>query len=138
MLADADPVSVPDCLLSDARNGAGFAARALVVDQGLVGRGPVLLVAHLHGDQQPDQSAHDAAGRDGSSSAADDERDDAADDGVHLLPATSWIEFVLRGQQSHYDCAAGGDEPDTSGARNARDDGEAGAEEGEVKKLLAF
>ena len=131
MLANADSVSVSDCVLPDAGDGAGFAACALVVDSGLVGARSVLFVADCDGDQHVcDAADYAAAGGDGSAATEDDDVDDADHDGIFLLEFRGGVEFVLRGKQFDSDGAAGGDEQDQAGTRDAGDAGEAGAEEG--------
>ena len=90
---------------------------------------PSILVADLHGREHAGDAEDDAAGRHGSGAAENDDRDDAADDGLHLLPAARGLESVLCGSQRDSDRAASGDEPDVAGPRDARDDGEARAEE---------
>src|SRR5215831_2961121 len=133
MPAYADSVPVPHCLLPDAGNGARSPSRALSLDSRPLGRRTITLYpAHPDGGQQFDQSAHDAASRHGPGAAANDERDDAADDGLHLLPPASWIEFVLRRQQPDYDWPTDGHEPDALGERNAGDDGQACSKERQV------
>ena len=52
--------------------------------------------ADSHGRQHAGDAEDDAAGRHGSGAAENDDRDDAADDGLHLLPPGGRTEFVLR------------------------------------------
>src|ERR1700756_4918630 len=66
MFADADPDAVSVCLLQNAGDSAGSAARPLAMDQRSVGGRSDFHIADPDGDQQPGHTENDTAGRHGS------------------------------------------------------------------------
>ena len=85
-----------------------------------------------HGGQHVPGAEDDAAGGHGPGAAAHDDGDDAADDGLHLLPAGGRVEPLLRPEQFDYDRPASGDESNRAGPRDAGTGGQEGEEEGQV------
>src|ERR1017187_6741700 len=132
MSATADPDAVPVCLLPDAECGDGLAACAVDVGPRSFGARSFAHSAGRDHYHHAGDAAHDTAGGDGSGTAEDDECDDAGNAGDHELEPACRVGIILVRRTGDRDRAAGGDESHVAGARDARDDGEAGAEEGEI------
>src|SRR5450631_184044 len=132
MSAAADPDAVSVCVLSDAQRGDGSAACAVDVDSRSFGARSMAHFAGCDYRDHADHAAHDAAGGHGSGAAEDDEHHDAGYAGPHELEPAGRVGLVLVRGAVDWDRAAVGDESHIAGARDARDDGEAGAEEREI------
>src|SRR6266481_1383266 len=139
MSAAGDPDAVSVCVLPDAKCRHGSASCAVDVDSRSFGARSVAHSAGCDHHYDANYAADDAAGGHGSGAAEDDEHHDAGHAGPHELEPASRVGVVLVRRPVDRDCAAGGDEPHGAGARDARDDGEAGEEEREISFwLLAF
>src|SRR5579863_6185022 len=137
MSSATDSVPISHRLLPNAGRRARSAPCALALGERSLGARPLFHPAHPDGGEYVCDAAHDAAGRDGSGAAENDELVDACDDGLHFLQSAGGIKSVLRGNQFDFDAAAVSDEPHQAGPRNARDNGKARAQERKVKWLLA-
>ena len=84
-----------------------------------------------------DHAAHDAPGGNGSGATENDERHDARDAGDHELESAGGVGAVLVCGPIDWNRAASGYESHIARARDARDDGEAGAKEREVAEAIS-
>ena len=132
MFAAGDSDAVSFCVLSHAECGDGFAACAVDVGARSFSARSVAYLAGRNYCDDADHAAHDAAGGDGSSAAEDDECDDAGNAGDYELEFAGGAGTVLVRGTADWNRAAIGHESHVTGARDAGDDGEAGAEEGEI------
>src|ERR1019366_2486616 len=132
MSAAADPDAVPVCVLPDAQRGDGFAACTVDVGARSFGTRSVAHSAGCDYRDHADHAADDAAGGHGSGAAEDDEHHDARHARPHELEPAGGVGLVLVRRAVDWDRAAVGDESYIAGARDARDDAEAGAEEREI------
>src|ERR1700730_10946531 len=132
MFAAGDPDAVSVCLLPDAQCRDGSASCAVDVGSRSFGARSLAHSAGCDHRYDANYAADDAAGGHGSGAAEDDEHHDAGHAWPHELEPAGRVGFVLvRGPVDRH-CAAVGDESHGAGPRDARDDGEAGEEEGEV------
>src|SRR5208282_2820205 len=134
MLAVADPDAVFLFLLPHAECGNGSAAGAVAVGARPFGARSVAHYPDCHHHHHAADAAYDAAGGNGSGAAENDERDDAGDVRRDELEYGGWSGLVLVRRSGDRDRAAIGDESNFGGPRDARNDGEAGAEEREMKR----
>src|SRR5450759_1525256 len=132
MSAAGDPDAVSVCVLPDAQRGDGSASRAVAVGPRSFGARPTVHTADCDRCHDVFHAADDTAGGYGSDAAEDDELYDAGIYGLHQLYPAGRAEPVLGYGPADWDRATGGTQPKFAGPRNARDDGEAGAEEREV------
>src|ERR1700704_5993365 len=132
MSAAGDPDAISVRLLPDAQCRDGSAACALDVDSRSFGARSMAHSAGCDHCYDANYAADDAAGRDGSGAAEDDEHHDAGHAGPHELESASRVGLVLvRGAVDRHRAAVG-DESHGAGPRDARDDGEEGEEEREI------
>src|SRR5450755_350483 len=132
MFAAADSDAVLVCVLPNVECSDGPASCA--VDVGTRSFGARSISHFAGGDHHYDahHAADDAAGGHGSGAAEDDEHHDARHAGHHELEFAGRTGAVLVGGTADWDRTAVGDEPYVAGPRDARDDGEAGAEERKI------
>src|SRR5450759_4922750 len=132
MFAAGDPDAVSVCVLPDAQRGDGSAACAVAMGARSFGARSTLHPADSDRGYDVFHATDDTAGRHGSDAAENDELYDAGIYGLHQLYPAGRAEPVLGYGPADWDRATGGTQPKFAGPRNARDDGEASAEEREV------